>query len=242
MINCYGPTEATYVCISKEIRISTPCDGPHFPIGRPHNGVQSILLDETGVSLKEADADQEGELAVAGPQIARGYWMRPEEQARAFVMIDGTRYYRTGDICRRNAAGEFVFCRRADEETKINGYRVNMSEVRAALLANPNVAQCVVFPLAIAGGEKAIACALHLRESPTQEGAIHVQRTVRERLPAYMVPKFILVIPKVPLLASGKEDVGAASRMLHQLASDSSHQIFVLSDNQYRHFSMGNAS
>ena len=102
----------------------------------------------------------EGELVVAGAQVSPGYWQRFDENARAFIMLSGTRFYRTGDLCRLNAAQEFVYCGRIDEEAKINGYRIHMAEVRAALSHDGAVSECEALPIARHGEAAALGCAI----------------------------------------------------------------------------------
>src|SRR6185369_13720863 len=78
-----------------------------------------------------------------GVQNARGYLGRPGITAGRFVAdpfgAPGDRLYRTGDLGRRDAAGRIEFLGRADDQVKINGFRVELAEVEAALTRRPGV-------------------------------------------------------------------------------------------------------
>lgn len=234
LVNGYGPTEATYVCIARQWEPGTPLGGDTLPIGTPYAGLRAVLLGPNLDIVHDASntpgrngrsAWTEGELALSGAQVSPGYWQRAEEDARAFVTIEGTRFYRTGDVCGINDEHELVYRGRLDAQAKINGYRIHMAEVRAALCREATVSECVAFPVTPAIGPAALGCALVCPAAFTRDDVLALARSARERLPAYMVPKYFLVMPGgLPLLPSGKVDVRAASRMLHEHAS-ASHDV-----------------
>src|SRR5205807_1147992 len=96
VINAYGPTEATIVCLTHQIERADPGRMSAYPIGRPLRGVAARIVDEAG---EVRQPGRPGELWIGGEQVMRGYFDQPEETARRVVEVDGVRYYRTGDVC-----------------------------------------------------------------------------------------------------------------------------------------------
>ena len=66
---------------------------------------------ENGTPLAEGPS---GELCLCGPQLTPGYWNNPEKNAECFFEVEGTRFYRTGDLAERDADGDLHFCGRVD--------------------------------------------------------------------------------------------------------------------------------
>ena len=74
--------------------------------------------------------DEEGELCLSGEQVTLGYWNNPSKTAEAFgTTEDGKKYYRTGDLCKIDQAGNFLYLGRIDNQVKIDGHRVELEEI-----------------------------------------------------------------------------------------------------------------
>ncbi|MGW4366355.1 amino acid adenylation domain-containing protein [Nocardia takedensis] len=135
LVNLYGPTETTINAARHRFRptVGYRDSAGTVAIGLPVEGLSFHLLDEHG----EPDAARTvGELAIAGPQLARGYRNRPEETSRRFPLrvVDGveTRLYRTGDLV-EFADGAYHFRGRTDSQVKVRGHRIELDEIRSAL-------------------------------------------------------------------------------------------------------------
>ena len=142
LVNNYGPTECTVLVTSGVVR-SGSASG-HMPsIGQPIDDTKILILDER---LRRVAHGEEGEICVAGPQVARGYRNLPELTAEKFVSEPGTglRIYRTGDQGRVLPSGEIAFLGRIDDQIKIRGFRVEPDEVVAQLNAHPRIGNSVV--------------------------------------------------------------------------------------------------
>jgi non-ribosomal peptide synthetase component F len=136
--NEYGPTEATVWAIADN---NSPGDGSPLTIGLPIAGMQVLLLDE---AREVVPAGQTGEIALAGPGLATGYFNHPEDTDAAFVtrsMPDGSpmRFYLTGDRARQDADGRFVYLGRNDRQVKIRGHRIELGDIEAAIATLPGV-------------------------------------------------------------------------------------------------------
>jgi D-alanine--poly(phosphoribitol) ligase subunit 1 len=121
--NTYGPTEATVSC--SLVRLTHENYRAHcretVGFGEPIPGTAFRI-----------DGGQQGELMIAGVQLADGYWADDAKTAASFVMHEGQRFYRTGDYVERAPNGLF-FVERRDHQVKIKGYRIELGEISARL-------------------------------------------------------------------------------------------------------------
>ena len=217
--NTYGPAEAAVVATMQEfsgagIRMRSANIGLPLPSAWCH-----VLKDGFPVLIGCV-----GELALSGPQLADGYYGEPNKTAARFVkeLNTGKRVYMTGDIVRQLPNGTIEFIGREDDLIKINGIRVELSEISFALRhCHPLVDH--IEACFLARGDrpsKAIVCFLfspRLQVGNTRgtlascsEEALEIARTARavgsETLPDYMTPRTLIVLRSVPRTASAKID------------------------------------
>ncbi|AVL26440.1 hypothetical protein NBRGN_112_01580 [Nocardia brasiliensis NBRC 14402] len=141
LYNLYGPTEAA-VSITRH-RV-TADDQAVVPIGTPEWNSRAYVLDSR---LRPVPVGVSGELYLAGAQLARGYFGRPDLSADRFVanpFEPGARMYRTGDLVAWTGSGELEYQGRTDFQVKVRGFRIELGEIEAALLALPEIAQAAV--------------------------------------------------------------------------------------------------
>ncbi|MFP5326741.1 MAG: amino acid adenylation domain-containing protein [Acidimicrobiia bacterium] len=201
-VNAYGPTEATVLATAGDVA-DQPVEGELFPtLGRPIDNVDVHVLDE---NLVEVPIGATGELYVSGAGVARGYINRPDESERRFLLWEGRRVYRTGDLGRRLATGEFAFHGRDDMQVKIRGQRVELGEVETTLLGAPEVgaAAVVVAP----GKDELVAFVVPVGDSDTIDPAA-LRRSVAASLTRQLVPR-VVTVARLPMNASGKVDRAA---------------------------------
>lgn len=197
MLNVYGPTEAT---VNTTMAVLEP--GRPVTIGYGLDGYETLVLD---AHMQPVPLGAAGELYVGGPGVARGYLNRPELTARSFIEQAGRRLYRTGDLVRFNDEGELEFFGRIDSQVKIRGFRVELAEIEAVLLEQPEIASAAV-RLYEREGMPLLAAYVVLAEGVGSLDRGRVLEVLRARLPAYMVPASLDVLDALPMLASGKVD------------------------------------
>lgn len=196
IINAYGPTEATIVCLCHHIQQSDTGRATTFPIGQALFDVATILLDENG---NEAD---EGELCIGGPLVMRGYFERPDLTAEVIFERDGTRFYRSGDICARLPDGTIQFVGRRDDEVKLKGKRIHLGEIRQMTLSLPGIERAAIGLVTRKSGPE-----IGLIVFSADAAALpRLRHYLSLQLPAYMRPTVWAQGRDITMSASGKTD------------------------------------
>jgi nonribosomal peptide synthetase DhbF len=203
--NGYGPTETTTFACTHELRPGDPVPEP-VPIGRPIQGTVCRVLDAAG---RELPAGVEGELAIGGDGVARGYRNDPELTAARFrpdPERPGGRLYMTGDRVRWRTDGALEFAGRADRQVKVRGFRVEPAEIESALRAHPAVADAAVTAFERAQGDLALAAYLVPAAGAGAPDPAQLRAHASARLPTAMVPAAWIALDELPLTANGKLD------------------------------------
>jgi len=199
--NRYGPTESA-------INVTHwPCaneTGARVPIGRPLSNAQVQIRD---ASWQVAAAGARGELLLGGNALARGYLGQPALTAARFLPAEGGgRLYRSGDLARWRHDGALEYLGRLDEQVKLRGVRIEIEEVRNALLGQPGVHQAAVVLGEGAGGGQLLAYLVVEGEEPPAVLAARLRGALQQRLPDAMIPAHFLRLAALPLGPTGKLD------------------------------------
>ena len=199
--NLYGPTETTI----HVTQWTCQADGATLvPIGRPIAATQAHVLD-AGLNLVPRGVA--GELYIGGELLGRGYLHRPALSAERFVADPfggGGRLYRTGDLVRWNGEGQLEYLGRIDHQVKVRGLRIELGEVEAQLLAQPEVREAVVVAQELPAGTRLVG---YVAPAPGHSADPALLRaSLGRQLPDYMVPAAIVVLDSLPLNANGKVD------------------------------------
>jgi non-ribosomal peptide synthetase-like protein len=200
ILNTYGPTETTVTATWCELK-----PGRTVTIGRPMPGYRIHLLDE---SLQPVPHGEAGEICIGGAGVAQGYVNSPELTAAKFVADPfelGRRLYRSGDLGRLTADGEIEFLGRIDDQVKVRGYRIELKEIEAVLLEDPEVASAIVTVYPANSAVQDLAAYITVR-GPCSLNSVRERLVaeMRSRLPAYMLPAYIEVLDVMPSLPNGK--------------------------------------
>jgi D-alanine--poly(phosphoribitol) ligase subunit 1 len=199
VINLYGPTEATIWCVGYFYDDSRPkAYNEMLIIGKPFRNVDVLIVDERG---NEVARGEKGEMLVAGGQITPGYINNEERNRTAFIIKGGQRYYNTGDVCYVDEDGDIYYCGRADHQVKIQGFRIELSEIEVAArqLFSLNTA-AVVYRNAL--GVQQIGLFIESYAGEVES----VRDALGKKLPYYMIPSTIKVVDSLPYNNSGKID------------------------------------
>ncbi|NUS73458.1 MAG: amino acid adenylation domain-containing protein [Corynebacteriales bacterium] len=199
--NGYGPTETTVAATVADLN---PGDDVH--LGTPVPGAKVRVVDlGTG---HEVASGVNGELQVGGVGVARGYLNRPELTAENFLLEDDQRWYRTGDIVRREPSGIISYVGRLDNQVQVRGHRVELEEIEARLRQHEGVNQCAV---TLNNG----VLVAHVVPARPDVNAAALLNFLREWLPIHMVPDRVALLEALPLGGWGKVDRGALRQDAH---------------------------
>lgn len=208
LTNAYGPTESS--CIATTFTVPRDFDGMELPIGRAIAHTDILILDE---DMRPVPAGVDGQLAIAGDGLAVGYTHRPDLTEEKFVIIETTegpwRCYLTGDLAVMDKNGTVFFKGRRDRQIKINGKRIELDEIEAAIRRDPRLLDGVVACHSQGTSIKRIVAYLRPRQESDVGNPNFVpafMERLRHALPAYMIPSAAIVLAELPLTPAGKVD------------------------------------
>ncbi|MCL5025881.1 MAG: D-alanine--poly(phosphoribitol) ligase subunit DltA [Chloroflexi bacterium] len=203
--NTYGPTEATVAATSICVNHALLGRYPSLPVGRPKPDARVLVMDEAG---QPARPGERGEIVIAGPNVSPGYLGRPDLTARAFFDLDSQWAYRTGDWGYYRD-GLLFFEGRMDSQIKLHGYRIEIGDIEANLMALPGVRDAVVIPVGKDGIYDSLTACVVLAErlaGSDFEVSCTLRAKLGKRLPSYMVPRRFCFQEAFPMTANGKVD------------------------------------
>ena len=194
IVNSYGPTECTDVVA---FHINADSHAQTLPIGKPVCNTQLYVVDDQQHLLPEGVV---GELCVAGNGVGLGYLDRPELTAKVFQPnpFGAGQWYRTGDLVRYWPDGNIEYIGRKDFQIKLRGLRIELGEIEHALRGLNGVQDS----LTLVRDEQLISYVVAAATLDTNAA----RSQLRTRLPDYMVPAQIVVVPHWPLTPNGKID------------------------------------
>lgn len=212
LINIYGPTEATVFVATHDIRPES-ISARAVPIGRPVANTRLYILDRFGEPVPTGVT---GEICVAGAQVGRGYWNRPELTAQRFgedpfVVADqqaeSGRLYKTGDLGRWRADGVLEYVGRNDFQIKLRGFRIEAGEIENALRQCAGVRDAVVMLQRDGIAEPRLVAYL-VADNRDDDAAwlADISAQLAVHLPDYMIPAAYVTLLALPLTAHGKLD------------------------------------
>ncbi|KAK0557677.1 hypothetical protein OC846_000244 [Tilletia horrida] len=226
LLNLYGPAEATLIAMNRRVPEGDEVKAPNIGVALPTTAL--ALIDRHGNVLPRGSI---GELIIGGPQVAREYVNDPQKTAEKFIQhpLLG-RCYRTGDLTRQLWNGELEYLGREDDQVKIDGVRIELLEINAAIKDchdkvkdsdtmalpkpnNPDTVHIVNFSVVPRGPEHKDTTMLR-----TDAEAAEISRALREaaiqRLPSNMVPTHFIILSRFPKNSSAKIDRVAIKKAL----------------------------
>lgn len=201
IINFYGPTEDTVFCSYYDVNAEHQKNlNGIISVGKAMKDGEIIVLNENN---EVAKPNERGELCLYGPQLSPGYWENPEKNKESFFELYGKRFYRTGDLCFFDEDGDIMYVGRIDFQAKIQGFRVELSEIEhyaTKFFGVEPLSLCVAFTNKM--GNTEIGMAIQGAEFDTTP----VIDFIKEKLPPYEVPTKVLFFKSFPLNINGKLD------------------------------------
>lgn len=178
------------------------------PAGYPAEETGILLIDEQGNLVC---GDGIGEILIKSRYLSPGYWQNPELTGAAFKSCSGEqglRVYSTGDLGRVRRDGMLDYLGRKDFQVKINGYRVETTEIELALQKHPSIKDAAVLGHDNPSGKKQLtAYVVSYQGEYIPSGVLRAY--LREILPDYMIPSIFVFLESLPMTPNGKLDQNA---------------------------------
>lgn len=190
--NGYGPTEITACCSNKLIASKN-----NINIGKPIPNTEIYILDS---DKNLCPIHVPGELYVSGKGVSLGYINDKNKTSKSFVNAKFTNkiLYKTGDMAKFLPNGEIEYIGRNDFQVKLNGLRIELSEIEKKLLEIEEIENCTVLCDKSKTFLKAFFTAKETLDIPA------IRKRLLNSLPSYMVPKYIFQIENIPITPNGK--------------------------------------
>lgn len=185
ILNAYGPTEATSAISAVRITPDMLQDGLPLPVGATDDFATDVEIDDD-------------EIVLSGPSVFPGY----VGGAQSECMLSGKRRYRTGDM--GFIRDSYLYCLgRKDSQIKYKGYRIELSEIEQSIRTLEGVDDCAV--VAVRNGD-GIVRMIKACVTGNKLDADIIRERLAEKLPAYMIPKTIRILDKLPVNSNCKTD------------------------------------
>lgn len=198
LCNVYGPTETT--TFATYYPINEVAKSNKIPIGKPIEGTTVYVLNgktECGIGIP-------GELYIGGCGVAQGYLNNNDLTKSKFTYYEDINetIYHSGDLVRWLPSGNLEFLGRIDEQIKLRGYRIELSEIENVIRKNVEVKDVAVVTKNIEGELYICAYIVGIKTEDIQD----IKTKLKNFLPPYMIPSYIVPIEKFPLNQNGKLD------------------------------------
>ena len=183
----------------------------YIPIGQPISNMQIFILDENG---QEAVINQQGEICVAGVGLAEGYLHKQELTDKVFchcqIGYNQIRIYKTGDMGFRSVDDTLFYAGRKDNQIKLRGYRIELSEIEEKLRNIEGISSAVVLlkqdHYNLGRLEAWLQPCRNISKQDLSALDQQLYSQLIKHLPEYMVPARFHFIHHIPLTPSGKID------------------------------------
>lgn len=218
-VNFYGATETPQAIgyyIANDLAYLEQNEQAKIPIGRGIKDVQLLILNS---SQQLAGIGELGEIYIRTPYLAKAYLGDQTLTQQRFITnsltnIAEDRLYKTGDLGRYLPGGEIVIAGRADNQIKIRGFRIEPAEIETLLNRHPNIQQSAVIARSVTSSADKYLVAYIVLNAQQIESKTHSQELImeeirnflKEKLPDYMIPSFIVILDTLPLTPNGKLD------------------------------------
>ena len=195
--NGYGPSETTV------FSTLTKMDGEFVTIGKPLDNTQIYILDN---NLTPVPMGVSGEIYISGDGVGKGYLNNVELTAKSFIQnpfIANTIMYKTGDLGMYLTDGNILCLGRSDNQVKIRGQRIELSEIEDKISEIRSINSCVVVKK-VDEFSREFLCAYFTTDENIDVTII--RKHLEKFLPKYMIPQYFMQMESLPHTPNGKID------------------------------------
>ncbi|MFF5705189.1 amino acid adenylation domain-containing protein [Streptomyces sp. NPDC012794] len=206
LVNMYGPSETTMTATRHPLPPAPLPPQRRIPVGTPIRNTVIEVLDDR---MRPVPTGVPGRVHIGGAGLARGYLGNPALTASVFVpdpARPGRRLYDTGDLGRFLPDGTLQYLGRTDHQLKINGVRIDPSEVAACIAGHPAVAEAAVTGHQAGGTRQVLVGYLVTAAGHPAPTTAELRAHLAGQLPASLVPGLFVTLDKLPRTATGKID------------------------------------
>lgn len=211
IVNTYGPTECTDLCLSYQVEDPEAFLEQTLPLGKPLDNIQVLLLDD---HLNPISAGVLGEIYIGGAGVGQGYIADARATATKFLPnpfgdAPGERIYKTGDLAYYLPDGNLVFTGRRDHQVKFHGYRIELGEIETALRKHPSVQEAIVQVHRTPQDQDILVAYVVPQPGGDPLHGEDLRAYGQGCLPEFMVPALFVLMNAFPLTLNGKLDRNA---------------------------------
>jgi len=193
LVEGYGLSETSPVAICNPLDRNKRRKGS---IGIPVPNTKAKIIDDSG------------ELVLSGPQVMLGYWNRPEETAMVLKVIDGERWFYTGDVAKRDEDGYYYIVDRIKDMINVGGEKVFSLEVEEVLSKHPGVQEIAVVGIKNSRGSEEVRGFVVKKNTAVSDEDLSAQlkEFCRDKLAPYKIPVKFIFLAEISKTAIGKTD------------------------------------
>lgn len=202
--NLYGPTESTVVTTGYRIRDLIPEEQTNIPIGKPFDNYEVYIVNEEN---QLCPINVPGEMYISSIALAKGYLNQEEKTKQVFIQNpfkENSRVYKSGDVARILENGIIEYVSRKDSQVKVRGHRVEIGEIEDKQAKYPGIQDVAVIPKK--DNNETFLVSYYTSRDNKKVKTSDLKKFLLERLPAYMVPKYINYLDEMPVSPTGKID------------------------------------
>jgi D-alanine--poly(phosphoribitol) ligase subunit 1 len=205
IMNVYGPTEDTIFCThyTYNRNAENKTSNGLLSIGKAMQETYTIIVNENNEVVKPGE---KGQLCLGGVQLTPGYWKNEEKNKEVFFYAGyngtATRFYKTGDLCLSDAEGDIMYLGRIDSQIKVQGFRVELSEIEFFAKEYLKKTNAVAIAFTNQIGNTEIGMVIESGEFDTKE----LIGYMKSKMPGYMIPTQVRFVNSFMLNTNGKID------------------------------------
>ena len=195
--NGYGPSETTIFSAVADVT-----NQKKITIGKPIDNTQIYILNKNQKVMPQGTV---GELYISGDGVGKGYMNKPAQTEESFIknpFDNGKIMYRVGDLGTFNKYGEIICYGRTDNQVKIRGLRIELSEIEKQIKSIYNIKDGIVVKKQVNGKDALVA--YYVPNGAVKKSVLKTR--LKSKLPQYMVPQYFVKLNKIPHTPNGKID------------------------------------